>query len=94
MTEQKTPDEAPRIEFPCEDYPVKIVGASGDIYREAVIKIVQQFDETLVKEKVSINLSRNGKYQSVRISMRATGEEQLKGMFEALKKLEGTQIVL
>lgn len=86
--------DAPKIEFPCEDYPIKVVGSSGDIFRESVVRTVEQFDSSLDKGKVSINLSRNGKYQSVRLLMRATGEAQLKEMFEALKTIEGMQIVL
>ena len=86
--------EAPRISFPCDDYPVKVVGAASDDYRRAVLAAAKKHDPTFDESKVSVNASRNGNYQSVRLLMRATGEAQLQALFEDLKKISGTQIVL
>jgi putative lipoic acid-binding regulatory protein len=89
MTETK----APTIEFPC-DYPIKIVGAAEVDFRETVVTVVETHAPEVRQFEITENLSRNGKWISVRITIRATGEEQLSAIFAELKATGRVQMVL
>ena len=86
--------EAPKIEFPCEDYPIKIVGHNQDDFRGFVIETVQIHAPDLDISKVTVAGSRTGKYLSVRISITATSEQQLINLHEDLKASGRVQTVL
>lgn len=86
--------EAPRIEFPCEDYPIKVVGFNEDDFRGFVIETVQIHAPDLDLTKISVAESRTGKYLSVRISITATGEDQLRALHDDLKASGRVQTVL
>ncbi len=87
-------DDELTISFPCEDYPIKILGESSATFRDEVLEIVRQFDESVTDDKVTENNSSGGKYLSVRILFRATGEDQLRRLFEALKAHGAVRMVL
>lgn len=86
--------ETPKIEFPCEDYPIKVMGENTTEYREVVLSIMQTHAAGFDMEKVTVRDSRNGNYQSITVFIEATGEVQLKAIFEDLKKHPSTRIVL
>ncbi|HLT04858.1 MAG TPA: DUF493 family protein, partial [Pseudomonas sp.] len=48
MTESDV--QAPRIEFPCERYPIKVIGDAGEGFPALVVEIMRRhvadFDET------------------------------------------------
>ncbi|MDE1461856.1 HP0495 family protein [Spartinivicinus poritis] len=83
MTEQDKSQTAPKIEFPC-DYPIKVMGASTDDFEQFVIGVMQKHDPSF-NGKATRRDSRNGKYQAVNVTITATGEAQLKAIFEELK---------
>jgi len=86
--------EAPKISFPCADYPIKVVGNNTDDFYGFVVETVKGFDPELDLEKVSIQDSRNGRFRSVRLMMTATGEDQLQALFEKLKASGRVHMVL
>ncbi|MBV1786727.1 DUF493 family protein [Marinobacterium sp. D7] len=86
--------EAPKIEFPCENYPIKVVGHNENDFRGFVIETVQIHAPDLDITQVTVNESRTGKYLSVRLQITATGEEQLKRLHEDLKASGRVQTVL
>jgi putative lipoic acid-binding regulatory protein len=87
-------DQAPpKIEFPCA-YPIKVVGDAAPDFREFVIETVQIHAPGLDIETITINESRNGRFVSVRMSIVATGEAQLKSLFEDLKASGRVHMVL
>ncbi len=75
--------DAPTIVFPC-DYPIKIIGVNHHTLRETVVRIVRGYAPDLTEESISVQDSRAGKYCSVRLSIIATGELQLKALHRAL----------
>lgn len=81
MTEQQ---DAPKIEFPCPDYPIKVVGINKDNFRGFVIEAVQIHAPDLDISKVTVNDSSKGTFQSVTLFITATGEEQLKAIHQDL----------
>lgn len=86
--------EAPKIEFPCEGYPIKVVGHNDDDFRGFVIETVQIHAPDLDISEVTVAESRTGKYLSVRLSITATGEDQLKRLHQDLMASGRVQTVL
>lgn len=76
--------EPPRLEFPC-DYTLKVVGDAADDFGEAVAEVVKRHDPAFDASSIQLVESRNGRFLSARLTLRATGEEQIKALFEALK---------
>lgn len=80
---QAAPD-APKVEFPC-DYPIKIVGDAAPDFKASVLDVVEAYAPGVDRGSVKVVDSRNGKFQSVRVTITATGEDQLRELFTALK---------
>lgn len=91
-TASPTP-EAPKVEFPC-DYPIKIVGDAAPDFKAAVLDVVEAHAPGFDRDAVGLVDSRNGKFQSVRVTITATGEEQLRTLFTALKATGRVHMVL
>lgn len=85
--------QAPKIEFPC-DYVIKVIGNSAPDFREFVISTIERHAPGLNTDSVTVNDSRNGRYCSVRLTIVATGEAQLKALFEDLKASGRVHMVL
>lgn len=85
--------EAPKIEFPCE-YPIKVVGPAAPDYKQFVIDVIETHAPGIDLSKVEVQESRNGNYYSVRLTITATGEEQLRVIFEELKASGRVKMVL
>lgn len=89
-----TDEKPPKIEFPCADYPIKIVGrAEPDLHNHVITVMhrhVADFDETCI----SIRHSSAGSYQSFTVVITATGVDQLQAIFEDLKQSPAIQLVL
>ncbi|MCV6589512.1 MAG: DUF493 family protein [Marinobacterium sp.] len=81
MSEQQ---DAPKIEFPCPDYMIKIIGKNDIGFRGFVIETVQQHAPDLELSKVKAADSSKGTFQSVTVYITATGEEQLKALHQDL----------
>ncbi len=91
---QQTEQEAPKIEFPCADYPIKIIGRAGPDFKELVIDIVRQYAPDLDLSKVDEQDSKKGTFTSVRMKVTATGADQLDAMHKALKATGRVQMVI
>ena len=83
----------PRIEFPC-DYPVKVMGANEDDFVDLVVAIARRHAPELTDARVRVRASRNARWVAVTLMIRATGEAQLRALFEELKETGRTQLVL
>ena len=86
--------EPPKIEFPCDNYPIRVMGNAGSDMQEFVFSVFEEhapgYDRTLVQVKAS----REGNYESLTIYITATGTEQLQAVFEALKQHPSVKMVL
>lgn len=91
MVEQQDP---PKIEFPCEDYPVKIMGDSSEEYVSFALQTTQTFSPGFDQSKVTVKQSKNGRFCSVTVFITATGIEQLEQYHQALRKNPATKMVL
>ena len=83
----------PRIEFPCA-YPVTVVVSAGAALREQVFAVVADHAPDFDPARVTERASRHGNYQSLVFTITATGETQLRLLFEGLKECPGVHLVL
>ncbi|MFV8783522.1 YbeD family protein [Microbulbifer sp. SA54] len=91
MTQEQQP---PKIEFPCVDYMVKVVRESDDEVHEFVMEVMRRHAPELDEAKMKHTPSRNGRFTSVTFFILATGEPQLKALFEELKAHPRVHMVL
>jgi len=85
--------DAPKIEFPCA-YPLKIVGRTAPDFKMLVLDVVERYAPGVDHSTVSLQESSNGRFQSVRVTITATGEPQIMALFEALKATGRVQVVI
>lgn len=86
--------EPPKIEFPCPDYPIKVLGDAGTELHALVIEVMEQHAPGFDASCIRIKDSRNGRYQSISISITATGEPQLRAINDALRLNPITKMVM
>ena len=85
-------DQRPKIEFPC-DYPIKVMGTAASDFEVFVCDIMgkhAEIDVTSIKMKESSK----GTFQSVTISITATGKPQIEAIYEELMKSGRVKMVL
>jgi putative lipoic acid-binding regulatory protein len=82
-----------KIEFPCVDYPIKVIGDTGVGFKDAVIEILAKYAKidlaTLAERQSS-----NGKYTTIQLHIVATGEDQLRDINSALRATGSVHMVL
>ncbi len=86
--------EPPKIEFPCANYPIKVLGLASDEYREAVLQIMEKHDPGFDRSTIRIKDSRKATFHSITVFIEATGAEQLQEIFDDLKKHPSTKMVM
>lgn len=95
MADSKTMTDSkqPLITFPC-DYPIKVIGDMTPDFKDFVTRVVRRYDPDLREQNISVNASRNGRFLSVRLIIRATGEPQIASLFAELKGSGRVRMVL
>ncbi len=96
MTDTKTTTEtpAPKIEFPCEGYPIKVIGTAGEGFADLVIEVIRRHAPDLDVTTLSMRDSSNGRFVSVQLAIRATGVEQLQAIHVDLRATGCVHMVL
>lgn len=84
----------PKIEFPCPDYAIRVMGESSEHFRAYVVEVFERHAPGFDRETIKIRASSNGRYESINITITATGVEQLQAIFVDLKKHPAVQMVL
>ena len=84
--------DAPRIEFPCA-YPIKVIGEVSESVSE-IITVVRRHAPEVTPDEISTRESSKGNFQSIRVTITATGEKQLKALHEELIAVPGVRLVL
>lgn len=88
------PEDAPKIEFPCDDYVIKVVGDAVPEYKPFVVDVLKKFDETVHEGRFTENPSKNGTFVSLTIRMRIEHESHLQELFVELKSSSLVKMVL
>ncbi len=86
--------QAPKIEFPCERYPIKVIGDAGEGFAELVVEVIQRHAPGLDSSTLTRRDSRNGRYLSVQVLITATGVEQLQAIHLDLRATGRVHMVL
>lgn len=86
--------EPPKIEFPCENYPVKVMGDASDAVYDFIIETTEQFAPQFDRQLISTKASSKGRFQSVTVFITATGADQLEAYHQALRANPAIKIVL
>ncbi|MBV1907415.1 MAG: DUF493 domain-containing protein [Pseudomonadales bacterium] len=86
-------DDSHRIEFPC-DYPIKIIGVYHEQFKEVVCDLTTAHAPGFTEKNVAIRMSGKGNYCSVKITITATGEAQLKRLHKALMSHDMVKMVI
>ena len=81
------------IEFPCE-YPIKIIGEVTESAIADALAVVRRYAPEVTPDQVSTRESRGGNFQSLRVTIIATGEEQLSALHKELVALPSVRLVL
>jgi putative lipoic acid-binding regulatory protein len=91
MTDQL---QTAKIEFPCANYPIKVIGEAGDGFIELVLELIQRHAPELDASKLVTRDSRNGRFVSVQVQITATGVAQLEAIHLDLRASGRVQMVL
>jgi putative lipoic acid-binding regulatory protein len=84
----------PKIKFPCENYPIKVVGRKTEDYSQWVINCVQRWVPDLDLGSVEVIDSRNHRFQSVRLLIYAQSMDQLQAIHTHLISSGRVKIVI
>lgn len=93
MKQQPNPD-APKIEFPCENYPVKVLGVCAEDYLDVVHEIISKHAPECSKQAVQMRESSKGSFQSCTLYITATGIEQLQKIHADLMAHQYVRMVI
>ena len=86
--------EAPKIEFPCDDYMIKVVGDAEVALRDFVHQVLVRYDSRLTLESFTSKPSRNGRFESLTVFMRVEEEVHLSELFDVLKSDDRVKMVI
>ncbi len=87
-----TPEESP-LKFPC-DFPIKAMGSKDDDFPRFIAEIIRRHAPDLDTATLRIKESRNGRFQSVTLTIRATDRAQLDSIYRDLSSDERVLMAL
>jgi putative lipoic acid-binding regulatory protein len=85
--------QAPKIEFPANDYPVKVISDTGVGNKDKIIDIVRKHAK-INDERVDERQSSNGKYTTIQLHIVATDQDQLYNINSELRATGFVHMVL
>ena len=86
-------EKKPEIEFPCK-YPIKVLGEAHTDLNQHVIDVMNRYAPTITESDLSAKNSSKGKWQSITVTIIATGKPQLDAIFADLKTSARVKMVL
>ena len=92
-SDQSAELEAPKIEFPCL-YPIKVIGVASAEFHVVVLDTVEKHTGKISSDLIELQASKKNTYVSVRITIAATGVEQLQNIFNDLKAIDSVKMVI
>ncbi len=89
----QTDVKPPKIEFPCADYPIKVIGDTVVGFKDTVIEILSKYAKVDLST-LAERQSKEGKYTTVQLHIIATGEDQLHNINSALRATGIVKLVI
>ncbi len=86
--------DSAKIDFPCTNYPVKVLGESADDYEKFVVQIMSKHVSDLNLKSMKSNQSGNGRFTSITFYITATGSDQLEALHKDLIQHKRIRMVL
>ncbi|SBS31529.1 hypothetical protein MSP8887_01985 [Marinomonas spartinae] len=86
--------DAPKIEFPCENYVIKVVSIDVEGGHAEIIERLKVHAPELDPKATGINRSSKGRFVSYSFRILATGEEQLSALHSDLMDIEFVKMVM
>lgn len=86
--------QPPKIEFPCENYPIKVLGDADADMHSFVIEVMERHAPGFDQTRITINESSKGRFQSLTIWITATGVPQLQAIHEELRISKKIKMVM
>lgn len=86
--------QAPKIEFPAERYPIKVIGDAGPDFADLVTDTIARHAPDLDRSTRTVRDSRNGRFLAVQVLITATGVEQLQAIHADLRATGRVHMVL
>lgn len=90
----KTEQQPPKIEFPCENYPIKVIGDSCDTFVEVVMEVLQRHAPDIDPETMTRRDSSNGRFLSIQVHINAQCIEQLEDINRDLRETGLVRMVI
>ncbi|NJN47017.1 MAG: DUF493 domain-containing protein [Candidatus Competibacteraceae bacterium] len=81
------------LQFPCE-FPIKAMGRSDDDFPPLIAAIVSRHAPDWDSNRLSIQSSRNGRFQSVTATIQAQSREQLDAIYHDLSAHKQVMVAL
>jgi len=81
------------LSFPCE-FPIKVMGLTQDGYAQAIVEVVRRHAPDFDPSTLEMRASRQGKYLSLTLVVRAVSQDQLDGLYRELCDHPMVQMVL
>lgn len=88
-----TIDKKLALNFPC-DFSIKAMGLANDMFEQAVLNIIRQHVSDLKETVIHKRSSKDGKYISITVKIRAINQLQLDNIYHALTANELVLIAL
>lgn len=89
-----SPGQPPKIEFPCADYPIKVLGDAGPALHTLVIDVMERHAPGFDQTRITVAESSKGRFQSITVWITATGELQLQAINDDLRAHPITKMVI
>ena len=71
------------LSFPCE-FPIKVMGETADDFDALVVGLVRKHAHDLLEGAVRTRLSREGRFMSITVTIRAQSRAQLDAIYREL----------
>jgi putative lipoic acid-binding regulatory protein len=81
------------LEFPC-NFPIKMMGRDTPEFRSTARALVENHTGQVADSAVQVALSRNGRFVSVTITIRATSQQQLDDIYNDVSSQDDVLMAL
>ncbi len=81
------------LEFPC-DFPIKMMGRDRPEFRDAAFEVIERHAGPVADDAVRESSSRQGRFLSITVTIRATSQQQLDDIYRELSSHEQILVAL